>query len=459
MTLFKKEIRKYYLIWGAVIGAYLLFIFFFSYIRPYGMDEFRINYDGVKDIIRGFLSAYTTENTRIGVLINNILLYLGKWSFLALNPFVQILIVFEVYGLIFLRLPAFKTLKDLPTFAFILLASVFLCAQPDNSIFWMNGACSYSWLLPCFLLFAILFRLTAEKGLKLPNKAYLNLALFATGYIAGMSNENNAPMTLIFFLLFGAYCLYKKIKPPVWFWFSFVGVILGLIALFGAPGLHQRLQYWAFEDFRKASIFTKMFMHLSRMNDFIVLTLFIPLINIAGLILCVADKDKPAPIIKNKNFMYSLFFWGVSFTLAFVLFNAPAISLRVFYSASIFAVIAFIFFIEYILQVYRINLYKYILGATAAFVIIVLPAFTVPYINLYSQNQARLRDIKHAKERGASYIYAQKFTVLKGPTENLQIEYYDYLNAIAIKQAQIYYGIELKTTEQKTAADTATHNI
>jgi len=187
--------------------------------------------------------------------------------------------------------------------------------------------------------------------------------------------------------------------------------------------------------------------------------LFIPIVNIIGLILCATDNDKPAPVIKNKNFMYSFFFWGVSFTLAFVLFNAPAISLRVFYSASVVAVMAFVCFIEYLQQAYKFKLYKYIFMAMAAFSLFVLPRFIVPYINLYKQNAARLAEVEKAKEQGKNFIYAQRFTILKGPTQNLQIEYYDYLNPLAIKQAQKYYSIEFKGIEQRGTVDTVTHNI
>lgn len=453
------ESNKSYIIWGATILGYLAFILIFCVLRPYGMDEFRNNYDSVKDILKGFLSAYMTENTRIGALINNIVLYVGKWSFCILNPLVQLLIVFQLYALVFLRLPDFKTLKDFFPFAFIMLASVFAAAQPDNTIFWMNGACSYSWMMPCFLLLLILLRLHAEKGLILPNNIWVKAGIFAAAFFTGMSNENNAPMALAVFILFGLYCIYKKVKPPFWYYWALVGITAGLAALFGSPGLYKRLDYWAFEDFRHSSIFKKMFMHASKMNDFFKLSLFIPVINILGLALCAADGDKPAPVLKNKNFLYSAFFWAVSFTLAFVLFNAPAISLRVFYSASLFAVVAFIFFIEYVQQAYGFKLYKYIFAAAFALVVIALPRFAVPYINLYQQNAAREAQIKAAKEQGKNYIYCQKFTVIKGPTENLEIEYYDYLNLLAIKQVQKYYGIELKETGQNNSVSPGTQNI
>lgn len=451
--------NKTYFLWAAAIAGYLIFILLFSALRPYGLDEYRTYYESVKDIFRGFMSAYMTENTRIGALINNVLLYFGKWTFLVLNPLVQLLIVFEVFGLIFLRLPDFKTLKDFLPLAIIMLSSLFLSAQPDNTIFWMNGACSYSWMLPCFLLLLILLRLNLEKGFNPPNNIWIKISIFVAAFFTGMSNENNAPMALCIFILFGLYCLYKKIKPPFWYYWALAGIAAGLAALFGAPGLYKRLDYWVFEDFRKTSMIKKMFMHTSKMNDFFKLSFFIPLVTILGLAVCAADGDKPAPVLKNKNFLYAVFFWGVSFTLAFVLFNAPAISLRVFYSASIFAIVAFIFFIEYIEQAYKFKLYKYIFAAVAMFAIVTLPRFTVPYVNLYQQNAQREAEIAQAKKQGKTAIYCQKFIVMKGPSENLEIEYYDYLNLLGIKQVQKHYGIDLIETGLNNSVSPGTQNI
>ncbi len=451
--------NKAYFLWASGIAAYLIFIFVFSALRPYGMDEYRIDYASVKDIFRGFMSAYMTENTRIGALVNNVLLYLGQWSFLVLNPIIQLLVVFQLYGLIFLRLPDFKTLKDFLPFSIIMLASVFAAAQPDNTIFWMNGACSYSWLMPCFLLLLILLRLNLEKGFIPPNNLWVKAGIFIAAFFTGMSNENNAPMALCIFILFGLYCLYKKIKPPFWYYWALAGIAAGLAVLFGAPGLYKRLDYWVFEDFRQSSMLKKMFMHASKMNDFFRISFFIPIINIIGLAVCTADGDKPAPVLKNKNFLYSVFFWGVSFTLAFVLFNAPAISLRVFYSASLFAIVAFIFFVEYLQEAYKFKLYKYIFTAAAAFAVLAMPRFAVPYVNLYQQNAARETQIKQAKEQGKTFVYCPRLIVLKGPTENLEIEYYDYFHQLAIKQVNKHYGIEIREAVQTNSVSPATQNI
>lgn len=266
-------------------------------------------------------------------------------------------------------------------------------------------------------------------------------------------------MALCMFVLFGLYCLYKKIKPPFWYYWALAGIAAGLAALFGAPGLYKRLDYWVFEDFRQSSMLKKMFMHASKMNDFFRISFFIPIINIIGLAVCAADGDKPAPVLKNKNFLYSVFFWGVSFTLAFVLFNAPAISLRVFYSASLFAIVAFIFFVEYLQEAYKFKLYKYIFTAAAAFAVLALPRFAVPYVNLYQQNAAREAQIKQAKEQGKTFVYCPKLIVLKGPTENLEIEYYDYFHQLAIKQVNKHYGIEIREAVQTNSVSPATQNI
>jgi len=454
-----KEQKKNYFLWAALLSAYAIFILVFCILRPYGMDEIRSGCFSVSDIFTRFIAAYTTENTRIGVVFNNILLYFGKWSFCLINPFVQLLIVFQIYGLIFLRLPDFKTLKDFFTFAFIMLCSIFAVAQPDNTIFWMNGACSYSWLIPCFLFLLTLLRLYTEKGLILHNSFWTKAGIFAAAFCTGMSNENSAPASFAIFILFAAVCLYKKIKLPFWYWWALAGIMLGLAALFGAPGLYNRLNYWAFEDFRHASASDKMFMHLSRMNDFFVLTFLIPIINSVGLYYQSRDSKKLKELIKNKNFIYSTAFMLMGFILAFVLYKAPQISLRVFYSASVFSIIGFIFFIEYLNDTYKIDIYKYLLPVAAAFALIALPRFTLPYVNLYRQNSARNAQIEQTKKENKKVFYAQKFYILEGPTENLSIEYYDYINPLSLKKAEQYYGIQFEEINKSNSVSPVTKNI
>jgi len=454
-----KEQNKNYFLWAALIAAYAAFIFIFTWLWPYGMDEIRYMPQSFGDVFNSYLFGYLNENSRIGLLINDFFLYLGKPAFIFCNTIIQTLIPIALYYLVFLRLPDFKTRKDFFAFVFTTFCCIFAVAEPDNTLFWIGGACNYSWVFLAFLVFMIFLRLHIEgKKILSPGKL-INSAALLGGIILGMSNENNGPMAFGICLLFFIYCLWKKMKIPSWSYFVCAGIILGLTALFCAPGPYKRLNYWAFENFRHASASDKMFMHLSRMNDFAALCLLMPVLTPLGLFICAIDSDKPAPVLKNKNFIYSLLLWGINFTLAFVLFNAPSTAMRVFYSASLFAAAAFIFFVEYIKEIYGIRLYKYLCAAAAVFVLFTLPRFSIPYINLYRQNSARNAQIEQAKKENKKVFYAQKFYVLEGPTKNLSIEYYDYINPLSLKKAEQYYGIKFEEINKSNSVSLVTKNI
>ena len=129
-------------IWGLFFFTYVLFIFILSYLYPYGADEYILRRQTLWGALEQYFFSYGVENARIGLIANNIILYLGKWSFLILNPIVQTIWILSFFALVYLRLPDFKKLSDFPAVLLIALLSVFAVAQPDNTLFWIGGACN-----------------------------------------------------------------------------------------------------------------------------------------------------------------------------------------------------------------------------------------------------------------------------------------------------------------------------
>ena len=132
---FKNIPKKVWTAWGLLFLVYMLFIFICSYLYPYGADEYILKQDNIFDALRHYGLSYMTENARIGLIANNIILCLGKWSFLLLNPMMQVLWVLSFFFLIYLRAPDFKTLKDFPAVLLIAVLSVFAVAQPTIPFF------------------------------------------------------------------------------------------------------------------------------------------------------------------------------------------------------------------------------------------------------------------------------------------------------------------------------------
>ncbi len=433
--------KNNYLLWGALCAVYCACIFIFSYLYPYGGDEYALTAKTFGDAIAIFLTSYLVRNPRIGLLFNNLILWSGKWLFLILNPLIQLSLVFAIFFLIYLRLPDFKSRRDFYPFSLIMLMSVFCVAVPDNTLFWIGGACNYSWMFLVFILFLCLLRFAAEKGINFKINFPFKLLMFFGGIIAGMSSENNSPMLLIIFCVFWLYARYKKIKISSWFYLALAGIICGLALLFGAPGSYYRLKTLPLEYIKTAGLWQKIYWHLPRLHAFFADTFFILPLTSLGLGFALAGNRKN--IFKNKDYILSLFFVCVSFTLAAVLFAVPLLLARVFYSASLTAVIAFIFMLKYFCGNNKTDYFKPLFLLSFCAALIIMPLFTLPYWDLHKKDAQRLSTIKTARREGKITLFLPPLTPLKGPTENLSINYYDfvYLNNYDKK---LIFGIDIE---------------
>lgn len=438
--------KKNYLIWALLCASYLAFIALFSFLYPYGGDEYAMTPANLGGAVTIFLTSYLVRNPRIGLLFNNIILLCGKWLFVVLNPLVQLALILSLFFLVYMRLPDFKTRKDIYPFALIMLLSVFAVAVPDNTLFWIGGACNYSWMFLVFILFLCLLRFAAEKGIKVKLNFALKLVLFFGGIVGGMSSENASPMLLIIFAAFFVYSRFKKIKTGEWFYVPFAGIILGLILLFGAPGSYYRFKTLPLEYIKNATLWQKIFWHLPRLNGFFKAALFLPLITpviLAGQALINRTK-----ILKDKDFIYACAALAISYVLALVLFAVPLLLNRVFYGATVMALLAFIFTLKHLQNQYKTNLFKYVFIASFCAAAAISPLFTVPYTDLYLKDAQRLRVIEQAKQAGKTEVFIPPVFTIKGPTENLSLNYYDFVS-LNNYDLNLTFGIDFAGTPKR----------
>lgn len=443
---FKNIPKKVWTAWGLLFLVYMLFIFICSYLYPYGADEYILKQDNIFDALRHYGLSYMTENARIGLIANNIILCLGKWSFLLLNPMMQVLWVLSFFFLIYLRAPDFKTLKDFPAVLLIAVLSVFAVAQPDNTLFWIGGACNYSWSFLPFLW------ITAWLRLEYKSKGALDLSrkgiffLFISAFALGMGSENAGPLTMGLTVCFAAAAPFMKIKLKTHFYFIAFGLVLGLAALFGAPAMWNRLNSDIFAYFTNSSLQEKLLWHISHIHFYIKAIFMIPALLFLALLICALDKDKPL-VFKNENYMLSLIFFLSSWLLAFVLFAVPFITGRCFYTASAAALISLMFMLEYLRETYKFKAVKYAsmlaLGAALAFT----PVFIYPYVHLHRQDVQRLSAIEKAQKQNKKSIFIMPYKYLKGPNANLTIMYYDPVFGFLGYPA--YIGMAIQTDESK----------
>lgn len=423
-----KKINFNYTCWAFAFTLFALFIFVFSYLYPYGADEYFYQFrcPDLIGAVKTYFFSYTHNNPRIGLLINNIIIANGKWLFLILNPLMQLFLVLSIIRLIKGKRAEFSSLKDFPLFVLLAAASVFLVVQPDNTLFWLGGACNYSWSFLPFVWFLIFLRHIYETG-KTPNlKIWQSILLFIGAFILGMSNENNSIAAFIIISLFIIYCFIKRIKTWPALTIIFLGVFIGLVLLFAAPGSYKRAAHPLISFFQQASILEKLTWHYPKLQDLAVSMFLIPPITMVLALLELFSTRLKA--LRNNDFLYSAISFLTALFLAAILAGAPILgNSRAFYSASAMWIVSFVFLIKYFQEAYKLPLIRIFAWAAFIFVLIITPFFSVQYIALHSWEKARSVYIEKLRAQNPPTAYIPYLDSVDGPTRNLKISYYDVL--------------------------------
>lgn len=418
-----KNFKKSYFIWGLFFVVYIAFIAFFSYLYPLTKDEilgykittFPLAWKAIK-------LTYNYNTLRLGPFIGTYLMVFGKTFFIIINPFVQIASITGIFYFIYLRLPSFKNLKDFATFLLLTLCCTFFIAKPDNTIFWMGGAATYSWPFIVFILFLIYLRKYYNNSLpKIP--VYLLPLYLVLGFCVGWLHENTSPMALCIMFAFGVWLIYKKRKIEKSFWLVLAGIICGLLFYFTSPGLRTRLSIPELQEFLNAPLYMKIFYHIPKMDALFAAFLYIPVF-IPFLLLyrfSVLNKD----FLKNENLVLSALCYVCGFVLAMVLCMAPLVPERAFYSASVMFVCSFFFLVQDFIPLCEFDLIKTLSCLFALWILMLMPIFYVSYKYLYNAYQTRQKYIEHVYKTGQKRIYLEMIHNLHTFPDNLATLHYD----------------------------------
>ena len=425
--------------------CFCIFILFCSILYPFTSDEVRFMVMGRENLLQTLKLMFFGEAPRFFNFVVITGLYFGvkyKVFFCLINPIIQISIVYCLFYFIKGRKLNLKDRADLLPFMLISLACLFMVSGPSMAMFDVNGAALYSWVFLFCLALLCLYRFT-YKGCKLKNTWYINLFWLVVGFVAGMSNENTSPMMIGISLSFILLCKYKKIKVPSYIYCSFLGIIFGVSAMFGFGGSAQRLKGYVYTFFVNAGIGEKLFYSLPRFNAFLKALYFIPIIVLIGLILIFYDIKKKA---FREKFILSAFFLFCGFLTAFVLFAAPLVPARAYYSASMFCIISFCFFLDFFYDVYKIYILKYFTLLFLIYCLIISPFVLLSYFSLYKNFKARDTQIYLAKSQGKTKVCTDIIYTIPAPTKNLTIEYLDFVKHHSAQHKETlkkWYGIEV----------------
>lgn len=418
-----KNYKKYYLIWGLFFLVYIAFIAFFSYLYPLGKDEilghkittFPLAWKAVK-------LTYQYNTLRLGPFLGTYLLIGGKSFFVLVNPFVQILSLLSIFYFLYLRLPSFKDLKDFAPFVLLTLLCTFFIAKPDNTIFWIGGAATYSWPFIVFTLFLIYLR----KYFKAPAKStpfWLWPVYFILGFLVGWLHENTSPMAFCIMFVFAAWFVYKKQKLNASFWSLFAGIISGLLFYFTSPGLHTRLSIPELQEFLNAPLYMKLIWHIKNMDDLFGAFLYIPVF--IPFLLFYRWRNLGKDFLKNENLILSTLCYICAFVLAMVLCMAPLVPERAFYSASVIFVCSFFFLLKDFIPLCEFDLMKALAVILSVWILMIMPIFYTSYKHLYDAYQDRQKQIENTYAKGQKRIYLEMIHNLHTFPDNLATLHYD----------------------------------
>ena len=425
--------------------CFYLFVLLCSVLYPLSFDEVRFYGLAYKGILEGIKTEMLTMAPRLLNLLTVAGLYWGakyKIFFCLINPFIQVAITYLLFYFIKGRKLNINEQADILPFLLICLTCIFAVATPSITLFCIAGAANYSWTFCLCLLTLCLYRFT-YKGNKFKNTWYVFLICFLLGFASGMSNENTGPMMFGIAFCFFLLCKYKKIKVPAYVYLSFLGIILGIVAMFGSGGSSYRLSVRFYSFWVEASITRKLFFYLPHFNDFLEALYYIPVFVFFGLVLTACDLKKK---VLREKFILSAFFLFCGLLTAFALVAAPLVPTRAYYSAGMFCLISFFFFLDFFYEAYKIYALKYITLVFLVYCLIISPFVVLPYVNLYKNFKVREAQISLAKEQGKEVIYTDIIHITPAPTQNLTIEYLDlvkYLNKPFKEVLRRWYGIDV----------------
>lgn len=183
------------------------------------------------DVFESTWRHYLEHGGRVfTVFCLNLFLWLGKFSFDAVNALMFTALIVLIY------LHARRDLKfDEPKILAAAGVLAWLCLPHFGEVaVWKSGSTVYLWSAVPVALFLLPYNLTLADKINFNNSKILAAVMLPLGIIAGCSVENLAvTVTLI---SAGVIFYYRKNNLALWMISGTVGNILGLIILLSAPG-------------------------------------------------------------------------------------------------------------------------------------------------------------------------------------------------------------------------------
>ena len=216
---------------------------------------------------------------------------------------------------------------------FIFLFCLYWLSHPDigEGVFWVVGSCNYL-LTTCFvLLFLYLFVIFKNTD----NKIIISL-LFVLSVFAGCSNENTCiSVFFVFFLLLFFWTSHRIEFSRGLVIMLITGLIIGASILIFSPGNFARLDSPLYADWRAASVYDKLVIHIVRFRKTFNYVFIILIVVLCYVIYKNRENGK-----YTDNVRLSFIFLLTSLVAYFILFVSPSMPRRAFTSVYTFQLLA-----------------------------------------------------------------------------------------------------------------------
>jgi hypothetical protein len=344
--------RSILLLFSGIITCYSFWTLYLLWIEPMVGDclvSILGSQRSLFEIFKRYKWAYFNENSRIGYLL--LITYGAKYRRLFFSGLSIISLPFLIIYFIKGRKIVLSSIEDLTFFSMIL--SLFWLTIPKIGEMFFYSPCNTQYVFPlsCLLLYLIPYRRSISERLSPKICIPIFVLLPVLGFIVGLGNEHTIPPILIIIFLYLIWILYRK-EFQAWMGTGFVGLLVGYLVLFFAPGHNQRFLTMARTGHldavdAKSSLIVKLYSRLisdwptipSIFYDFTVKSNFLSiacviLIPLSLLFVKKTDDNKNLLLISTMMLTSCLLCLGI-------LFISPVLADRLFFGPSIFLICAF----------------------------------------------------------------------------------------------------------------------
>jgi len=190
--------------------------------------------DGFFSLLRSQYHHYSLWNGRfVAHTIVQFFLQFDKWVFNIFNSIIYLLL-----GWLILRIGCFVTNKKTSILTLVMIYILMFLTIPNfgQTVLWISGAGNYLWMSVIYLGFYYFNIILKEDSLK------TIIVSIILGFLAGATNENTGPATILMVALIAMYQIYKSKRVNIWRITGIISSLIGFSLILFAPAATKRVE-------------------------------------------------------------------------------------------------------------------------------------------------------------------------------------------------------------------------